>query len=106
MTQIIHERIAKTAKALAREAWELMAKENAFYNLNPNPRNYVRVNWKHYIPFARAALVEILNKDFSFQIALGSYTRESVDAMKEEIYQCLLIDSSYKTAHQQPTVLH
>lgn len=104
--KIIHFIIANTAKSLAREAWEMMAKENAFYRLNKNPKIYVRRNWQHYIPFARDALVEILKKDYSFEISIGSYTPEAVDKMKADIHECLVIDGAYKApAPQSPSLL-
>ncbi len=96
MTKIIHNRIAKTAKALAAAAYEEMAKENEFYRLHPSMRNYVRRSWQHYIVFARQALVEILRKDYAYEIALGAYTPASVEAMKNEAYECLLIDGEFK----------
>lgn len=100
MAKVIHWRIAKTAKALAREAWELMAKEDAFYRVNRDPKRYVKRNWQHYIPFARQALVGILAKDYAHEIALGSYTREGVETMKNEVYEVLLIDGEYKAPAQ------
>lgn len=96
MAKVIHWRIAKTAKALARAAWELMAEDDKFYALNRQPSRYVERNWKHYIPFARDSLVGILTKDYSHDIALGSYTREGVEAMKAEVYDCLCLDGSFK----------
>lgn len=104
--KIIHHRIAKTAKAQAREAWELMAREDAFYRLWKDPKVYVRRNWQHYIPYARQALVGILTKDFSHQIAMGSYSQAGVDAMKNEVYECLLIDGGFKTPAQGQAALH
>jgi hypothetical protein len=99
--QIIHERIAKTARALAAEAYEILAKENAFHRLNRSQDRYVKRCWRHYIPFARQALVDILRKDFAMEIALGVYTREGVEAMKEEVYECLVLDGAFKAEAMQ-----
>lgn len=105
--KVIHWRIAKVAKALAAEAYELLAHENDFHRLNRSMDRYVRRNWKEYIPFARQALVGILAKDFSHEIALGTYTPQGVEAMKDEVYQCLLIDGGFKApAESASGVIH
>lgn len=100
--KIIHWRIAKTAKALAAAAYEELAKENAFYARHKSMSHYVRKNWQLYIPFARQALVAILAKDFAYEVALGTYTEQGVVDMKEEVYQCLLLDGGFK-APSAPT---
>lgn len=106
MTKIIHHRIAKTAKALAAAAYEEMAKVNAFYQAHKSMRWYVQKNWQHYIPFARQALVQILSKDFAHEVAMGVYTPKGVDDMKNEVYECLLIDGGFKAPRPQSAVLH
>lgn len=105
MSQVIHKKIAKVAKSLAAEAYELMAKENAFFALHPSQRNYVRTAWKEFIPFARDSLFALLNKDYTFEIRLGTYTEAQVTAMKDEIYEVILIDSAFKS-QAMPQVLH
>lgn len=105
--QVIHWRIAKAAKAIAAEAYEALARENDFHRLNRSPERYVRRNWRHYIPFARQALVGVLTKDYAHEIALGSYTREGVEAMKAEVYECLVLDGAFKgAAETAPARLH
>jgi len=94
--KIIHQRIARTAQALAAGAYELLAKENDFHRLNRSMDRYVRRNWRHYIPFARQALVAILGKDYTYEIALGVYTAQGVEEMKMEVYECLLLDGAFK----------
>ncbi len=96
--KIIHEVIARTAKSLAEAAYEEMASVNDFYAANPDVNLYVAGNWQHYIPFARQSLVNLLTKDFSFEIACGQYTPESVDLMKSEVCEALVIDGSYKAS--------
>ena len=102
MAQIIHKRIAKVAKAIAYECYEVMAHEDDFYRLNPDQDGYVRRNWKHYIPFARQSVVQILSKDYDHEIGLGVYTREGVAQMKDEVYEALLIDGSAKGKPRKP----
>lgn len=100
--KIIHARIATVAKALAAEAYELLAQENEFHRLNRTMDRYVRRNWQHYIPFARQSLVSILSKDYTFEVALGTYTQEGVDQMKNEVYECLLLDGGFKAPSEPP----
>lgn len=106
--KIIHWRIAKTAKAIAAAAYEEMASIDAFYHANKSMKRYVDKNWKDYIPFARQSLLQILAKDFKHDIALGSYTPEGVEKMKEEVYECLILDGSFKAPAEQGSglVLH
>lgn len=108
MSKVIHHRIAKVAKALCAEAYEVLARENAFYACNPSQRNYVRRAWKDFIPYARDSLFALLNKDYTFEIAMGSYTAQQVAAMKDEIYEVILIDSAFKSSAMTPvsSVLH
>lgn len=106
MTQVIHKRIAKVAKALCAEAYEVLARENAFYATNPSQRNYVRRAWKDFIPFARDSLFALLNKDYTFEIRMGQYTEAQVIAMKDEIYEVILIDSAFKGAPEAAQASH
>lgn len=96
MTKIIHVVIAETSKSLAYAAYEEMAKVDRFYRMNPKADAYVARNWRHFIPFARQSLAGILAKDFKHEIASGQYSPRSVEVMKEEIFQALLIDGQYK----------
>lgn len=105
--KVIHWRIAKTAKALAAAAYEELAHEDAFYRAHRSMAHYVAKNWRHYIPFARRALVAILAKDYSHAIALGTYNAQGVDDMKAEIYECLLLDGGFKApAEQTQAIIH
>ncbi len=94
--KIIHHVIAQTAKEIATAAYEEMAQVNEFYAQNKSVDRYVRRNWRHYIPFARKALVDVLTKDFTFEIRCGQYTEQAVDTMKNEIAEALIIDGSHK----------
>lgn len=96
--KIIHWRIAKTAKALAAAAYEELAKDNDFYKVNRSMRRYVERAWQDYIPFARSALVDILGKDYAYEIALGVYTRDGVEKMKAEVHETLVLDGGLKAA--------
>jgi hypothetical protein len=104
--KIIHKRIAKVAKALCAEAYEVLAHEDAFYAANPSLRHYVRRAWKDYIPYARDSLFALLNKDYTFELRVGAYTAAQVREMKDDIYEILLIDGEFKAPAETASILH
>lgn len=102
MPRIIHTRIAKVAKTICAECYEVMAQEDAFYRLWPDIDRYIKRRWMDYIPFARQSLAGVLAKDYSFEISIGSMSMASVEQMKQEIYEALIIDSSAKENPREP----
>lgn len=89
MAQVTHHIIADAAKAIARESYEGMAHENEFYAEWPNREQFVAANWRMFVEGARAALLKILSGDYP-------------DAMKEPIYEAMLIDGSLKAQPGAP----
>lgn len=79
---VVHKMIADIAKGCARDQWETLAKQNAFYKAYGKPGPYVRKFWPKYLPVARAILVGMLGMD--------AYTQ----AQKDEIYEVLLKDGA------------
>lgn len=55
-----HKLIAKVAMEIAGEAYDEMARDNLFYQKNPNAQHYVATNWHKYIDAAREALGKML----------------------------------------------
>ena len=95
--RIIHNEIAKVARALAAEAYEMALSAGAIDRRSERARKvYVNKHFGDYIPFARQILVEILKKDYTFEIALGSHTEKTVQELKDRVYEALLIDGSFK----------
>lgn len=97
--KIIHHLIAKTAKELANEAYELMARDNDFRQRWPSRRHFVRKCWDVFIPDARQALVAVL---------ASPHIHEH---LKEPVYEALLIDGNAKAVakpplHSMPAHLH
>lgn len=90
MTAITHNLIADTAKAIALEAYESLAHSNDFYAAWPNRDSFVAQNFSMFIPEARIALLKILGSP------------DYPEAMKEPIYQALLIDGQLKHDHDAP----
>jgi hypothetical protein len=97
MTKATHNLIATTAKNIAREAYESIAHDNTFYAEWPNREGFVRRNWPMFVDAAREALLKILAGDYPA-------------AMKEPIYEAMLIDGSMKAENTQPapkgTLIH
>lgn len=79
---VVHKMIADTAKGIAREAWESLAKQNAFYALWPEPEPFVTKHWPDYLPVARATLTGMLGSP------------QYSEHMKAEIYEVLLKDGA------------
>lgn len=79
---VVHKMIADTAKGMAREAWEGLAKQNAFCAVWPDPEPFVIKYWPNYLPIARATLTGMLGSP-----------RYS-DHMKAEILDVLLKDGA------------
>lgn len=90
MPKIVHNLIADTARDIAREAYESVAHSNDFYAQWPDREAFVKANFSMFVDGARAALLEILKGDYP-------------DAMKDPIYEALVIDGSYrKQANASP----
>lgn len=78
-----HWRIAKVAKEIAACEYEEMARDNVFFAQWPKRRAFIQANWGLYIDPARQALTGLLNQP-GFP-----------DAMKEEIYEALMLDGVF-----------
>ena len=83
MTKVVHNLLAETAKAIAHEAYESLAHDNAFYAEWPTVDAYVARNWTLHLPEVRAQFVKILS---------GDYPEE----MKQPIYEAMCIDGSQR----------
>lgn len=79
---VVHKQIAETAKALAREQWEQLAKQNAFYKSEPDVNRFVRRHWDKYIPMVREM--------FALMLGNPAYS----DEMKSQIQEALLLDGA------------
>jgi hypothetical protein len=79
---VVHKMIADTAKGCAREAWDGLAKQNAFYRRFPNADAFVLACWPQYLPVARNILVGMLGSP------------KYPDTMKAEIHEVLLKDGA------------
>lgn len=84
--KVVHQLIAKTAKEIANEAYEMMAHDNAFHAEWPVRSVFVTRNWPMFVEGARTALLQILQSD-------------APEQMKEPIYEAFLIDGGQKKPH-------
>jgi hypothetical protein len=88
LVKVVHNLLADTAKAIAHEAYESLAHDNAFYAEWPTVQSYVNANWRIHLPEVRAQFVKILTGDYP-------------DAMKEPIYEAMVIDGSMRNRHDR-----
>lgn len=87
MSGTCHEMIAATAKNMAEELYETLAKDNNWYARNPNRRAFVRRVWPSLVSQARATLAGMLG---------GSYPEE----LKEKIADALIKDEELRTVRR------
>ena len=85
MTKYCHEMIAKVAKEIAGEVYEIWAsKYGDWYKENRSQKDYIDANWPTYIESARSALADVLR--------VGKLP----DEVKETIADALIKDNSIR----------
>lgn len=72
-----HALVAKTARGIAAEVYEDLARDDGFFRLHPNQRVFVRTKWQHFVEPAVKTLGSMLG---------GNYSA----AHKDAIYEALL----------------
>lgn len=85
MARLAHVMIAKVAKGIAGAFYEEAARDDLFYRLWPNQRNFIRKNWQHFIPPAKQSLVKMLGDP------------KWPESVKEEIFEALALDLTLPT---------
>ena len=88
MVKVVHNLLAETAKAIAHEAYESLAHDNAFYAEWPTVDAYVARNWQLHLPEVRAQFVKILQGDYP-------------ESMKDPIYEAMCIDGSMRLNREE-----
>jgi len=95
MAKYSHKLVSKTAQQIAAEFYQEAARDNAFYKMWPNERQFVNKRWGNFIRPAREALTRMLT--------MSQYSED----IKVEIYQALLLDRALPpkgdTSIQTPT---
>lgn len=86
MTKICHKLMAKTAKAITNEAYEILASDDAFYKAWPSRQVFVNRQWQNFVGHARAALVVML-RDPTIH-----------EHLKEPIYEAFLDEGGFKAS--------
>lgn len=79
MAGVTHKLIADTAKQMAAEVYEVLAKDNAFFRRFPRRRHYVAAQWPVFVPDARATLAQML-------------TGDAPQGVKDQIEEALMLD--------------
>ena len=57
---MVHKLIADTAKGMAAEHYEVLARDNRFFKAYPKLGPFVRKKWELYIPLAKQTLIGML----------------------------------------------
>lgn len=79
---VVHKQIAETAKGLALEHYEVLARDNLFYKRWPKKKAFVGHNWRHYIPMARQIMVAMLGNP------------KYDEKFKKKIFDAILLDGA------------
>lgn len=78
-----HKLIRQTARAMAKEVYEVNASDNEFYLKYPDRKRYVAASWGLFIEDAREALAKLL-------------TTGLPESMKDEIAEALVLDNTMR----------
>lgn len=98
MPRIVHKLIAKTAKGIAAEAWEIMSSNDDFHKAHPFVNNFVRYHWQEFIGYARGALIKMLAVKPGTENNPNGPEYLYSQHVRDEIEEALLIDGSGKSA--------
>lgn len=91
--KVIHNLIADTAKAIAREAYEAIAHDNDFYAAWPTMERFVGHNWQMFVGDARVSLMQMLAIErMEGPNPVYKYPQE----VRDPVYEALLIDGSQR----------
>lgn len=90
MTKYCHEMVAKTAKEIAGEVYEIWAGKNSdWFKENRSQKDYIDANWPNFIESARVALADVLR--------VGHLPEE----VKETIAEALINDNKIRGRRRQ-----
>lgn len=103
MSRIVHQLIAKAAKSIASEVYEVCCSNDRFYRAYPNRNSFVGQNWQEFIGHARESLLVMLRH------VPGTEDRVDGDGkplgpeyyysqhIRDEVFEALTIDGANKT---------
>jgi len=77
---IAHKLVMRTAREMAGAVYEVCARDNAWYKLNPSQPHFINVTWPKLIPQARATLARMLAMNYP-------------ESLKAEIADALIKDA-------------
>lgn len=96
MTRVVHKLIAKTAKAIAAEAWEVMSSNDRFHAAYPHVSTFVRGKWPEFVGYARASLATMLKFKTGTENNPNGPEYYYSQHIRDEIEEALIIDGSSK----------
>lgn len=94
--KICHELIAKTAKGITFEAYEILAHDDAFYRAWPNQRRFVARQWKNFIGHARASLLVMLTPIPGTENDPDGPKYLASETARNAIMEAFVIEGAYK----------
>lgn len=87
-----HAMVAGVASCMAAEVYEVLAKDNAFYQAHPDMQAFVDVNWRGFLGDARNSLVDSLSSP------------NLTDKQKAEVQEALTLDYGFLQAADRRSV--
>ncbi len=102
MTKICHALVAKTAKEITYEAYEILAHDDKFYAAWPNQRRFVARHWKDFIGHARASLLVMLQPIPGSENEPDGPRYLACETMREAIMEAFVLEGAYKHQPMPP----
>lgn len=98
MSKIVHKLIAKTAKEIAAEVYEVCASNDRFFSAYPSQGRFVRQQWQQFIGDARKALTAMLvTVPGTERDPDGPKYRHS-QHIRDEVFEALVTEGQMKSA--------
>lgn len=94
--RVVHKLIAKTAKAIAAEAWEVMSSNDAFHKAYPHVSTFVRGKWPEFVGHARSSLATMLKHVTGTENNPNGPEYYYSQHIRDEIEDALIIDGAHK----------
>lgn len=98
MSKLVHKLVAKTAKEIAAEVWEVCSSNDAFHKQYPYVRPFVAGWWSSFIGDARKALSQMLVPIPGTEKDPDGPKYRYVQHIRDEVFEALLIEGVQKSA--------
>ena len=106
MAKIVHKLIARTAKAISAEAWEILSSNDDFHRAWPKVRPFVANQWRNFVGHARASLVVMLQPIPGSEKEPDGPRYVNSQHVRDEIYEALCTEGAFKARPVVPASPH